>query len=657
MTKRNTVLGMIATALVTAGIAVALLQWNTSPTEAHGPDNENGDHPHNHSGRAYRAGDRCINNYQDQPHEGFSHAAYTQGTGKGTYPVVDVNASTEWINDEIGWEAQISWKAPRYGMEEAGKWACQPHTYIIQRKIGNGSWTDFESSRRNPATVRFSRRHGTYGPHAAFSTDEMENDEPATLTKLQYRVCGRLQGETDTYRNCVESPVIFAGGSTWAPQIYISHDATLDHTASESERTIDVSVSSNPPPPEDFTSNDRRTLPVTINITPTSGAGCPQAPIPSQTQDVLFNTDGDGTFTLDNPKPNDSVFTDACEFTYRVGSGHGGTSLNITEDDRWDISVTSTKSVLDASDNTAQGLYSNVTVSVNGVCPSNEKIRIPILISATGGATADHYHHINHNQSVILGDGNCTKTAAAVVWRPHQLVESTSTYCGAVTIRADAANAVNTLDNQPARANSASEIVVLYDSRFHQEEVSVAFTVIDDDEIGALEFTSFPRPVLVPDSDGQTDETAGYVDDAHARVVIKFPAKGDNPCHIKYIYVSVTGENLVNHGGYRMSDNALNNFPFSVPYGDSLRYWTVEQKTGYREYTLSTWPGQSFKHYDEETTDSEFILLESTAGDAKEGRITSYAAGNRTVCNDEYHDADPPTSAGTNYHSVKFSVE
>ena len=170
MRFRHGIMGVALTILIATGIGLGATLVGNQATQAHGPDRNNGVHPdHRQQHRAHNAGSRCVKTiWADYPYDGYTHAAYTQGPRKGTYPVASVNATADWINEDLGWEVRVKWTAPRYGLESNSndnkRWACQPHTYIIQRSLNGGAWTDFASRRRDPATVRSKPTHRRLRP-------------------------------------------------------------------------------------------------------------------------------------------------------------------------------------------------------------------------------------------------------------------------------------------------------------------------------------------------------------------------------------------------------------------------------------------------------------------------------------------------------------
>ena len=209
------------------------------------------------------------------------------------------------------------------------------------------------------------------------------------------------------------------------------------------------------------------------------------------------------------------------------------------------------------------------------------------------------------------------------------------------------------------------------DPRYRGERATIDYSITDDDEIARLRLSSFARPIFYADSDGNTDETAGYDDDAYVKLSARFPARNTDPCYIEYISLTIKGTGLKTHFGHNMANPVLNEYPLYVPFGDNPgRHWTITQKSGYREYKAPGWDGLMFHHYDDKTTDSEFIYHDNTPGNAKEGRIKSYALGSATRCPSDYfttyvvdvpNDGSYPTLNPAKdygpYHRVNFPVE
>ena len=469
MNKR--ILAIALTVMVSVVVSLGAMHLNTQATQGHGPDNNQNNHPHQHDGRAYQAGSRCVNtHWADEPHASYSHAAYTQGPRQGTHPVASVTATAQQVNDELGWEVRITWQAPRHGLEADapnGKktYACQPHTYIIQRSLNGGAWADFASSRRSPATVVSSKRIGVYGPDAAYSTDELGDAEPTTRTPVRYRVCGRHKSEKDdgvTYRACVTSNTVHVGPSTWEPRI--TADSQVTRIVSEETRTISFAVTARPAPPADFTSNSLRTLPVTahINQPQTQGTGCPSGAIPVQTQDVRFDTNGKGTFILQNPKPRDTAFTDDCRFTYSIGDSNTQATLYIKEADRWPLAINATPDEIDASGGTVTSRFEIEFTGSNG-CPALANVKVPVTASERGNVEPKDFTVLN---PITIGHGDCAaKTAVNVSWSPPDETSTTSTEHGTLVIQTDTSTAVNTFDQSQANVPNIYDAVTFTDSR------------------------------------------------------------------------------------------------------------------------------------------------------------------------------------------------
>ena len=207
------------------------------------------------------------------------------------------------------------------------------------------------------------------------------------------------------------------------------------------------------------------------------------------------------------------------------------------------------------------------------------------------------------------------------------------------------------------------------DPRYAGEKASVNYRITDDDELAALDFSYVSRPVFVADSDGNTDETNGYDDDAYVKLTARFTARNTDPCYVEYIYLDIKAQDMVTHSGHPMSDKLLDDFPLGVPYGDSI-YWTITQKSGYQEYTTTTWPGLTYQHYDDGIRDSVLIYEDNSPGQAAEGVIKSYAVGNMTNCNGNryrLHTVDVPLDGSYPtrnpdlkygpYYRVNFPVE
>ena len=883
--NRTTFFALAFTLAVATIFTVGLLNMPT--TQAHGPDNNQGSHPNHHNSLPYEAGSRCVNTrWANNPHDGYTHAAYTQGPQNGTHPVRGVTANPR--SDRGTWAVGIGWKAPRYGTEADapdGKktYACQPYTYIIQRSLGNGAWTDFESSRRNPATVRSNKKSSVYGPNASYSTDDFRDGQPASRTTVRYRVCGRLESEENdgtTYRSCVTSNTIQVGNSVWNPIFTTSDYGT--RTVSENSTTIGIPVSANPPPPDDFTSNAQRRTSVTMEISPhpTQGTGCPSDSIPSQTAEITFDGNGDGTFQMTNPKEQDSTFTDDCRFRYGTSGRTKHSTLYVKEDDQWPLTLRADPSSMDSANATGGTVTGNVLIELTGDCPTLAQVEVPVRTTAYGQVDADDF---TIQDVASIGANDCSESAVRVKWTLEEETNTISTSHGTLEVQIDSANAVNTqhgsnaavamsfahiefedtrttigfehknhsiaaeetvtiqltppcasgttgaqvdtpyeirtnetpskvlvstqngkaqyvpsancfagpIQYTPLRENAGKHLTVeimgrpvntadtriltrnkkatIYvsadattlvlspssislteggqdqdirvklsaeptsnvtvsfesdskltaangnpgqnesdplsftnsnwntyqtitvspqqdsdseddqgeielnaisqDTRYADETASLNYTITDDGAIEPLEFTYFPRPVLIPDTDGNTDVPNGHEDDAYVRVTANFPARGSESCYVKYVYLAIKGQDLVNHYGYEMTDNILDNFPLVVPYGNP-RYWNVAQKSGYKEYTIPTWPGLTFQHYDDGIQDSVLIYHDLTPGDAREGRIQSYAIGNLTNCNGKNYwmdvvDLPPDDSTPTldpnrkygPYHRVNFPVE
>ena len=887
MKFRHGLLAIAITILIATGIGLGATLVGNQATQAHGPDRNNGDHPNHHRGTTYNAGSRCVKTiWADYPYDGYTHAAYTQGPRQGTYPVASVNATADWINEDLRWEVRIKWTAPRYGLESTTnkRWACQPHTYIIQRSLNGGAWTDFASSRRDPATVRSSRRTGIYGPNTAFSTDELTNDEPATRSAARYRVCGRLKAEKDdgvTYRSCVTSNTVYVGGPNWEPRITAENLSPIVMTEGQ-RHSVNIPVIAYPPPPAEFTSSALRSQQVEARFTrpDTQGVGCPTGSIDNQTQNVYFDADGNGTFTMQNPLSNDSVFTDDCQFKYSVGDHHSESTIYIKEDDQWPIAINATTDEINASDGTVTSSFEIEFTGTND-CPRLAGVKIPVTTSKSGRVEDDDF---TVNSPITMGDRDCdAKTAVNINWEPEDETSTTSTSHGHLTALTKTSAAKNTYDQSSASIPSTSDTVtftdtrtiiqfqssshsvpaqetvsiplqpqcaagttgtqvdtpykisttgtnptdetpeqalyyiptancfkspIMYtpkrnlagqqvtaeltgiptgttttriltsrktstiyvqadattiivspssvrltegrpgtsfavrlsaeptsdvnvrfqsgakytltnadpaqdsddtltftttnwrssqritisakhdqdeddetgttnirasssDPRYGGESVDINYTITDDDEIARLRLSSFARPILYPDSDGNTDETAGYDDDAYVKLSARFPARNTDPCYVEYISIAIKGTGLKTHFGHPLANPILDDFPFYVPYGDNPgRHWTVSQKSDYREYRATGWPGLIFHHYDDKTTDSEFIYHDTTPGSAKEGRIKSYAAGSATRCHGAYfttHIVDLPTNGNSPtldptknygpYHRVNYAVE
>ena len=889
MRFRHGVMAIALTILIATGIGLGATLVGNQSTQAHGPDND-GVHPDHHKSIAHGAGSRCVNTrWADYPYDGYTHAAYTQGPRQGTYPVASVEANAEWINDVLGWEVHIKWTAPRYVLKSNSneRWACQPHTYIIQRSINGSSWADFASSRRDPATVRSSRRIGVYGPNTAFSTDELVSDEPTSRSPARYRVCGRFKAEKDdgvTYRSCVTSNTVHVGGPFWKPRITAGNLGTIVMT--EGQRSVTIPVTTNPPPPAEFTSSSLRTQQVTARFTRpmTQGVGCPTGSIENQTQNVYFDADGNGTFTLQNPLSNDSVFTDDCQFKYTVGDHLFKQDIYIKEDDQWPIALNATTDEINASDGTITSSFEIEFTGAND-CPALAGVKIPVTTSKSGRVENDDFTVSN---PITMGEGDCTaKTAVNIRWEPDDETSTTSTSHGYLTASTKTSAAKNTYDQSSASIPSTSDTVTFTDTRtiiqfqstshsvpaqntvsmplqpqcadgttgtqvntpykisttgtnprriangqahyiptancfaepityepgrefahqqlkaeltgiptgttttriltsrktstiyvqadattiivspstirmtegrtgttvsvklsaqpthnvkvsfqdgakytvtnddpdqnssdplfftdanwntykritvspthdqdeddeegtitltissndsttpdqrYRGERATINYNITDDDEIARLHLSSFARPIFYADSDGNTDETDGYDDDAYVKLSTRFPARNTDPCYIEYVSIAIKGTGLKTHFGHPLADPVLDDFPFYVPYDDNPgRHWTVSQKSGYREYKATGWPGLIFHHYDDKTTDSEFIYHDTTPGEAKQGSIKSYAAGSGTRCPRDYfttHIVNLPTNGSSPtldptkdygpYHRVNYAVE
>ena len=467
MRFRHGLLAIAFTILIATGIGLGATLVGNQSTQAHGPDRNNGAHPEHHESIAYKAGSRCVKTiWADYPYDGYNHAAYTQGPRKGTYPVASVQATADWINEDLGWEVRVKWTAPRYGLESNSnnnkRWACQPHTYIIQRSLNGSAWTDFASRRRDPATVRSGRRIGVYGPNTAFSTDELVSDEPATRSPVRYRVCGRLKNET-TNRSCVTSNTVYVGGPSWEPRITAENLGPIVMTEGQ-QHSVSIPVTANPAPPAEFTSSALRSQQVQARFTQPDDQGveCPTGSIDNQTQNVYFDADGNGTFTLQNPLSGDNAFTDDCQFKYSVGDHHSESTIYIKEDDQWPIALNATTDEINASDGTVTSRFEIEFTGANG-CPALAGVKIPVTASKSGRVEDDDFTVLS---PIKMGDGDCTtKTAVNVSWEPDDETSTTSNSHGYLTARTKTSAAKNTYDQSNVNIPSRYDSVTFTDTR------------------------------------------------------------------------------------------------------------------------------------------------------------------------------------------------
>ena len=233
---------------------------------------------------------------------------------------------------------------------------------------------------------------------------------------------------------------------------------------SEEDRTISFAVTAHPAPPADFTSNSLRTLPVTARIYQphTQGVGCPSGAITEQTQDVRFDTNGKGTFILQNPMPRDSAFTDDCRFNYRVGDSNTQATLYIKEADRWPLAINATPDEIDASGGTVTSRF-DIEFTGTGGCPTLANVKVPVTAYESGNVEPNDFTVLN---AITIGDGNCAaKTAVYVSWSPPDETSTTSTDHGALIIQTDTSAAVNTYDQSQANVPNIYDAVTFTDAR------------------------------------------------------------------------------------------------------------------------------------------------------------------------------------------------
>ncbi|MYB40071.1 hypothetical protein F4X86_02235 [Candidatus Saccharibacteria bacterium] len=409
-------------------------------------------HGDGHGGRAWEAGSRCVSpSHFDNRHSGtaigtnhedFDGPAYTAGAGRGSGPVVDVRAESEYVSQ---WEATVSWKATGYD-NTSETWACQPYAYVIQRKIGTGNWEHWESERRYPATIESSKRHGVLGGQAGYSKDSSTDlNSLSGLADITYRVCGIAKSPYETYMDssqttsdlatftaaldsCVTSNTVTLGGVPWEP----TFTRTNADTFNEGNGSISIALQSSPAPSERIT----KTIRWTANIV--DGA-CDVSKNDSGEVDISFPTNGVGILSLANPNVPESAFVDDCRINYSLqqksysNTWSSAGSVEVYVRDRSPVSIKYSTENTDprilsengsanispqTADNGAT-LWPNqlaIRVSVNGAtatdpsanCPSLAQFTQILEITPYGGASSDDYR-LSDTEKAFGGGFSCSR--------------------------------------------------------------------------------------------------------------------------------------------------------------------------------------------------------------------------------------------------------
>ena len=269
-----------------------------------GTGHAQGEH-HVHHGKAWRAGSRCINpdhiaERHTNPggvlvlgqHRDYSSTPYTEGPDMGTSPATNFRI-TQMRPIGDNWEADLAWQAPRFTYDtdgmgnvipESRRWACQPHTYQLQRRIGTGgTWDAWDVGSRTSEvrSRRFDYDYDGYG-RAQFKYPASNAE-----TTVHFRVCNKFAD--GTVGNCTGTVSRTMGGQIWYPRIVATQQAA---DIWEDTAQVTYSLQAIPAP-------DRNT---TVRIKNASNN--------DRVQTVTFDTNGDAEITIPNPRySNDSVFT------------------------------------------------------------------------------------------------------------------------------------------------------------------------------------------------------------------------------------------------------------------------------------------------------------------------------------------------------------